>query len=104
MLKKVKNWLGIEGVKVKLDLPDTFSVKSKKIQGSFVISSLSEQHVQNVNIVLKEKYTRGRRKSKLIDEYVLGEQRLVIDKTIDESSTYQQDFELSFQPEKITYR
>lgn len=73
MFGKVKRWLGIEGVKLELDVPEYFSLKSGQVIGRVRFISMSDQDVYELNLKLVEKYKRGRRKSKLIDEYTLGE-------------------------------
>ena len=73
MIGKVKKWLGIEGVKVELQIPDSFSSKDKFIEGMLVFTSMNDQSVDGFTVKFIEKYSRGRRKSKLVDEYKLGE-------------------------------
>lgn len=97
MIKKVKDWLGIEGVKIQLSMPETFTLSNNRIEGSYTISSQSDQYIESVHLVLKEKYFRGRRKSKLIDEYILAEAVYPIDQAIDRESILQKDFELQFE-------
>ena len=72
MLGKVKKWLGIEGVKLELVLPEEINATSREIDGSIHFQSLNPQTVTGIKVVLIEKYTRGRGKEKLIDEYELG--------------------------------
>ena len=48
MIRKVKNWLGIEAVKVELVVPETFSVKGGMASGSVLISSQSDSFI-NLN-------------------------------------------------------
>jgi hypothetical protein len=57
MLNKVKNWFGIEGVKMDILLPDDI----RSVDGL-------------------ERYGRGRGPERLVNEYILGD--LVIDKSI----------------------
>ncbi len=73
MFGTIKNWLGIEGVKIEIQVDDEIDPKNEKIDGSLLFYSKRDQVVESVNIKLIEKYTRGRRKNKLIDEYILGE-------------------------------
>ena len=72
MLGKVKKWLGIEGVKLELVLPEEVDAAAQEIYGSIRFQSLNPQTVTGIKIVLIEKYTRGRGKERLIDEYELG--------------------------------
>lgn len=81
MFGKVKQWLGIEGVKLELVLPDKIEESDGMIQGKLRLFSMHPQTVKRVKIILVERYTRGRRKEKLTDEYELG--HLEIDRTIE---------------------
>lgn len=73
MFGKIKNWLGIEGVKVEIDVNDEIDANATSIDGNLLFYSKRPQVVESVTITLVEKYTRGRRKNKLINEYTLGE-------------------------------
>ncbi|MFT4567241.1 MAG: hypothetical protein ACI9FN_002206 [Saprospiraceae bacterium] len=100
MLKKVKDWLGIEGVNVDLEVTEEFRLKDELVEGLIRISSQSDQFVEKATISLKEKYKRGRRKSKLIDEYQLGQQEILINKAIARDEIIEQVFQLNFSPIK----
>lgn len=100
MIKKVKDWLGIEGVKIQLEVPETFKLSDNVISGNYIITSQSDQFIDSVRLILKEKYTRGRRKSKLIDEYILGEQIIDISEEIEKKDTMLHAFSLRFSPLK----
>lgn len=81
MIGKVKKWLGIEGVKLELILPEVASEKSSIIEGKIQFRSLNPQVVTSIKIVLIERYSRGRGEEKLIDEYELASE--TIKKTIE---------------------
>jgi sporulation-control protein spo0M len=82
MFGKVKKWLGIEGVKVELLLPEMAFEEVGAVSGQLVFHSKNEQVVRSVNLKMIEKYSRGRGQDKLMDEYLLGEitlqQRFVV--------------------------
>lgn len=80
MIGKVKNWLGIEGVKLELDIPDTAVQEVGTIIGRIKFYSLREQTVRGIKVALVERYSRGRGSEKLTDEYQLG--MVEINKTI----------------------
>ncbi|MFM7090015.1 MAG: hypothetical protein ACKOZZ_04325 [Bacteroidota bacterium] len=80
MLNKVKNWFGIEGVKMDILLPDVIKSEDGLFSGILVFNSLTHQEVLSVNIKMVERYGRGRGSDRLVDEYILGE--LQIDKSI----------------------
>lgn len=72
MLKKVKKWLGIEGVRIEVEIPEEIFLREGKVSGSLVIESRQDNTISEMRMVLIEKYSRGRGRNKLIDEYVLG--------------------------------
>ena len=80
MFKKVKKWLGIEGVKLELVLPEIAFVEVGAVSGKIHFYSKNEQTVKRIKLKMVEKYSRGRGNERLVDEYVLGE--LELDKTI----------------------
>lgn len=73
MIGRVKKWLGIEGVKLEIVVTPEQRRRNGKIEGRLRFQSLNAQTVTSIRIALVEKYTRGRGKEKLIDEYELGE-------------------------------
>ncbi|MBK7410137.1 MAG: sporulation protein [Saprospirales bacterium] len=73
MIGKVKKWLGIEGTKLELILPEEWSISGKSLPGRVRLFSKNAQVVTSVKLVLIERYVRGRGKEKRSDEYLLGE-------------------------------
>lgn len=96
MFKKIKRILGIEGVKIELVLPEEVSARSGVLEGKIQFYSMNTQEVKSVRVKLIEKYTRGRGKEKLIDEYELGaiEMEQVI--KVPEHEMIEIDFSLPF--------
>lgn len=80
MFKKVKKWLGIEGVKLELALPEKVTEEAGNIKGKVRFLSKNEQTVNYLKIILVEKFSRGRKKEKITDEYRLGE--IILEKEI----------------------
>lgn len=76
MIGKVKKWLGIEGVKVELVLPEEVAIRSGVVNGSLRFQSMNPQIVTGIRLVLIERYSRGRGEEKLTDEYLLGKVEL----------------------------
>ena len=97
MLGKLKNWLGIEGVKVKLTIPSEVNASDGKIEGSLTLESLSEQKVSKVTVRIIEKYQRGRKKERLTDQYQIGEISFEQDLIIKSEKPLKLDFVLPFQ-------
>lgn len=69
---KVKQFFGIEGVKIELELPEEIKKSDGEIYGKIRFTSMNTQTVVGVKVKLIEKYIRGRRKGKKMDEYELG--------------------------------
>lgn len=72
MLGKVKEWLGIEGVKLELVVPPDFNVNQGTLEGTIRLRSMRAQTVTAIRLDLIEKYSRGRDEEALVDEYNLG--------------------------------
>ncbi|GIV31238.1 MAG: hypothetical protein KatS3mg029_0589 [Saprospiraceae bacterium] len=73
MFGKVKKWLGIEGVKLELDLPEMAFEEVGAVSGAIRLHSKHTQTVTQIRVMMIERYSRGRGKDKLVDEYLLGE-------------------------------
>ncbi len=97
MIKKMKKWLGIEGVKMDLVIPEEISGKGGLVKGKAVFQSMNAQTVTGIKFVMIEKYIRGRGKEKLIDEYELGNLDLKIKFEVPDDEIVEVDFELPFQ-------
>jgi hypothetical protein len=96
MFGKVKKWLGIEGVKLELELPEEVWEADGVIRGKLRFYSMNPQTVTYIKVILIEKYTRGRGKEKLVDEYELGEIHLDQIIEIPEYTPVEVDFSLPF--------
>ncbi|MBR9919472.1 MAG: sporulation protein [Bacteroidetes bacterium] len=96
MLKRVKKWLGIEGVKLELLLPEEIFESDGQLNGRVRLQSIEAHEVKEIRIVMVERYARGRRKDKLVDEYKLGE--ITIEKSIQvpANGTVELNFSLPF--------
>lgn len=96
MFGKVKKWLGIEGAKLELIVPEEIFKSSGSVTGTIRFFSMSEQRVRSIKLVLIERYSRGRRNSKLTDEYELGEIMLENSFVIPANEYVEIDFTLPF--------
>ncbi len=96
MFGKVKRWLGIEGVKIELVLPEQVSGTGGVIDGKIRFYTMHSQKVKKIKVTLTEKYTRGRWKNKLADLYKLAEIELVEDIVVPADDPLEVDFELPF--------
>lgn len=97
MFGKVKKWLGIEGVKVELLLPEMAFEEVGAISGQLVFHSKNAQVVRSVKLKLVERYSRGRGQEKLVDEYLLGEISLQKSVEVPAEEPIAVDFTLPFQ-------
>lgn len=96
MLGRVKKWLGIEGIKIELIVPESINPNSENIKGSVRFISMNAQTVTSLHFKLTEKYIRGRRKSKLTDEYLLSEQEIPMLIEVPANEPVEYPFELPF--------
>lgn len=96
MLGKVKKFLGIEGVKVEMEIPESVERLSGHIPGTLTFTSMHTQIVESVTIVLVERYNRGRKKEKLTDEYELGRLEIQLDLEVTPEGPSKTHFELHY--------
>jgi hypothetical protein len=96
MFGKVKRWLGIEGVKIEMLLPDQVTGSLGVIEGKLKFESMNTQTVTKIKLTLTEKYIRGRFKNKLTDQYKLGEIELEQNIEVPAHEVILIDFELPF--------
>ena len=76
MLGKLKRVLGIEGVKVEMYVKLPIDKEAKVITGNLKFTTKSESVVKSITVKIVEKYSRGRGKNKLIDEYTIAQLEL----------------------------
>ena len=73
MLKGLKKILGIEGIVIELEVPEEIDTKAEKsINGVLKMEAKGDSRITALEFKIIEKYKRGRKDSKLIDEYQLG--------------------------------
>ncbi|MEM6317234.1 MAG: sporulation protein [Bacteroidota bacterium] len=96
MFKKVKKWLGIEGVKLELVLPEEIAESNGQVQGKIRFLSMNDQTVDYIKVVMVERFSRGRKKEKLTDEYKMGEIVLEREIAIPKEQAITLDFTLPF--------
>jgi sporulation-control protein spo0M len=97
MFEKVKQYFGIEGVKINLVVPEEVRHYERKVNGLVHLSSMNRQVVQTITVKMMERYTRGRGNAKRIDEYELG--KINLDKNIEivPDTPLEIEFTLSFE-------
>lgn len=97
MFKKVKTWLGIEGVKLELLLPEKVIESEGMVKGKIRFLSMNEQKINYIKVVMIERFSRGRKADKLIDEYKLGEILLEQEIKIPKEQPIEVEFSLPFE-------
>ncbi|MEM1322725.1 MAG: sporulation protein [Bacteroidota bacterium] len=97
MFGKVKRWLGIEGVKLELILPEGVRAADGLIEGRIRLTSMDEHRVTGITVLLVERYSRGRKDNKLTDEYELGKIELEQDIEIPAEEAIEVEFQLPFE-------
>jgi len=97
MLHNVKKWLGIEGVKVSLELNETYSRAKQLIQGKVRFETQHTQTVTGLRFVLTEEYTRGRRQHRKTDEYEMARMSVTVDIKVKPEEPEWFEFELPFE-------
>ena len=97
MFKKVKKWLGIEGVKLELILPEKVQETDGVVNGKIRFLSMNVQEINYVKVVMIERFSRGRKGEKMTDEYRLGEIVLEQKIKIPKETPVDVDFSLPFE-------
>jgi len=72
MFGQIKRMLGIEGVKIDVEVNQPVKLTTGMASGKVRLITVMDSEVTNINIRIIEKYHRGRKKDKLIDEYMVG--------------------------------
>ena len=96
MLKRFKKVLGIEGLKISVFVHPIDVKFPETINGSIELNTLTDVIVQNIEIKLIEKYERGRKDNKLIDEMVIGQTVLKGKLKLKKDERKNVDFELKY--------
>ncbi len=96
MIGDIKNWLGIEGLKIEIDMPEEWNSENQKVGGKLFLFSKRPQQLQGIEMRLIERYTRGRGKNKLMTDYILGQQNVKINMEIVPEQIYEVNFDLPY--------
>ena len=98
MIGRVKQWLGIEGVKLELNIPEGQALANGSISGTIRFQSMNPQTVTDIRVVLIERYSRGRGEERLIDEYELGSLKIKDTFEVSPEAPVEKSFHLAFEP------
>lgn len=96
MFGEIKKMLGIEDIRISLEIPEKVNLTKQVIQGKVVVTSLRDSRLNSLEIRLVEKYSRGRKENKLIDEYICGSIELEQSLEIRKQDVIEIPFELPF--------
>jgi SpoOM protein len=96
MFGQIKRILGIEGVKIDVEVHQPVKLHSGILNGKVRLITIMDSEVSNINIRLIEKYHRGRKKDKLIDEYTVGTMDLNEGFSLKKDEIIEIPFELPF--------
>ena len=97
LFAKIKLFLGLGTVKVKLEVPSTFSEKDKTIKGAVHILGKSAQKVNKITIELVEDYSKKSKSGEMKrKKYELGTVELTKAFEIKEGEEKKFEFELAF--------
>jgi len=96
MIGKVKKWLGIEGVKMELLFDEDATTQKGIVSGLIRFTSMNSQAVTRIKVVLIERYSRGRGKEKLVDEYELGALQLEEEIEVPAGESVEVEFNLKY--------
>ena len=97
MIRKIKDFLGIEGVKLELILEDEYKLSDRAIFGKLRFTSQTDKTVESFQLKLIEKYRRGRGDDALINEYLLGSIDQELNLELDAGASKSYDFTLAFE-------
>ncbi|MCW3127150.1 MAG: hypothetical protein JWO03_2808 [Bacteroidetes bacterium] len=95
-IKKIKQFLGIGTVSVKLAVPASFKVSDSSISGSVNITGKSDQKIKSIDIKMEEIYTKGKGDDKEVTTFELG--KVVLNQAFDikEGEVIAKTFDLPF--------
>lgn len=99
MLGKVKLYFGIEGLKIDVEVSDSFSIYEKVIEGVVKLHSKSAQEINSLRITLLESYQRGRGKDQRTNDYEWGKITLNENISIPANGQKILDFRLPINPQ-----
>jgi len=91
---KLKDILGIEGLRIEIIIPAEISKSDESINGKLLFTTKSDKTIKSITIRLIEKYRRGKAEKTLIDEYTLSEIEMDLNVDITEELPAKLDFEL----------
>jgi hypothetical protein len=91
---KIKQFLGIGGIKVELDLDPQITFKTTKLTGTITLTAKSDQLVKSITYKLEEEWTRKVGDETKTKHFTLGEKEITDEFTMKEGETKKISFEL----------
>jgi hypothetical protein len=95
-VEKVKQFFGVGGVKLELQIRPSYPKAGEKLAGALVLTSKSDQRIEKIKISLVETYTTGRGEDKTSKDYDLGERTLSEPIELKAGETRSMPFDLGF--------
>ncbi len=71
-ISKIKQFMGIGTISVKLQVPGQMSAAEGTLKGSLLLTAKSNQKVKKVEVKLEEEQTTGRGDNKTVRTYTIG--------------------------------
>lgn len=93
-LDKIKDILGIEGLRVDFEVPESISSKEPYLAGTLWLHTKQEKEISQIKISLIEKYRRGRNADLKVTDYVLSELVLDVHQKVTQETPAKLQFEL----------
>ena len=97
MIDNIKKVLGIEGLKMDVSIQSKIDKNAGIITGVIKLTTLRDTQVSGITIKVMEKYSRGRGKNLLVNEYVMGIKQLKQHISVKKNEEKFVDFEVPFQ-------
>ncbi len=94
--QKVKEKLGIGGVKLELEIPGQASKSEGEIKGKVILTTKREEEVIHLEVELRETHTKGKGEHKRIKNYTLGKVKVDAGFTIKPGESKEIEFNLPF--------
>ncbi|MBN2730230.1 MAG: sporulation protein [Bacteroidales bacterium] len=94
--QKMKNKMGIGGVKVQLSIPEQAPKADGSVEGKVILTSKSDQEIKKIEIKMVEEYTTGRGDDKETKELTMGEININEAMAIKEGETKEIPFSLPY--------
>lgn len=101
-MSTVKNWFGMVGVDLELQVPTEVTGETGTITGSVSVTSKTDQEMLTLEVEFEEEWKTGRGADAETQTLTLGEQKVVLNKPIKAGESVNIPFEFVYELEKST--